>query len=78
MYKNTNIIDVNLPDRPVAPPHKASAVITFGYIRGVVNLTCEAEAEPAANFTWSRDNKKLSNKVHLIHTVGHVSKLQVM
>lgn len=30
----------------------------FGYIGGEVNLTCEALAEPAANFTWFRQHKK--------------------
>lgn len=44
---------------------------------GVVNLTCEAEAEPAADFTWYRHNKKLNPKVHLIHSEGHESILQV-
>lgn len=66
-----------ITDKPIAPPRKASADIAFGYVHGMVNLTCEAEAEPAANFTWYRHGKKLSHKVHLIHSEGHVSYLQV-
>lgn len=68
---------LNIADKPIAPPRKASADIQFGYIKGTVNLTCEAEAEPAANFTWYRNNKKLSPKVHLMQTEGHFSVLQV-
>lgn len=30
----------------------------YGYVGGIVNLTCEAVAEPAANFTWYRQHKK--------------------
>lgn len=64
-------------DKPITPPRKASANVQFGYLYGIVNLTCEAEAEPAADFTWYRNNKKLSPKVHLIHSEGHESILQV-
>ncbi len=64
-------------DKPIPPPRKASADVQFGYLYGTVNLTCEAEAEPAADFTWYRQNKKLNPKVHLIHSEGHESILQV-
>lgn len=73
----SNIWSILVADRPVPPPHKASAEITFGYIHGIVNLTCEAEAEPAATFSWFRHNKKISPKVHLINSEGHFSTLQV-
>lgn len=49
----------------------------YGYLRGIVNITCEAEAEPPAKFTWYRDDKELSPKHHFIHTQGHESVLQV-
>ncbi|XP_042875130.1 neural cell adhesion molecule 1-like isoform X2 [Penaeus japonicus] len=29
----------------------------YGYVTGDVNLTCEAVAEPHANFTWIKDNQ---------------------
>lgn len=81
MFKKLEYYDSHLViilDKPMAPPRKASADITFGYINGIVNLTCEAEAEPYANFTWHRHNKKLSSKIHLIHSEGHLSVLQVI
>lgn len=46
-------------------------------MNGVVNLTCEAEAEPQATFTWSRDGKKMSPKNHAIYTGNHTSMLQL-
>lgn len=64
-------------DKPQLPPRRASANIMYGYVRGTVNITCEAEAEPPATFTWYRDDKELSPKHHFIHTQGHESILQV-
>lgn len=55
-----------------------SGNVTYGYVGGAVNLTCEATAEPAANFTWSANNKKFSHKSHLIYSGQHVSMLQIM
>ncbi|KAJ6649771.1 Limbic system-associated membrane protein, partial [Pseudolycoriella hygida] len=71
-------IRLNIQHKPIPPPRKASADVQFGYLYGVVNLTCEAEAEPAADFTWYRHNKKLNPKVHLIHSQGHESILQIL
>lgn len=51
--------------------------VTYGYVGGMVNLTCEATAEPPANFTWSANNKKFSHKSHHIFTANHISMLQV-
>lgn len=39
-------------------PVHAKVDQAYGYIGGEVNLTCEAVAEPAANFTWYRQHKK--------------------
>lgn len=64
-------------DKPIPSTIKASANIQYGYLYGVVNLTCEAEAEPAADFTWYRHKKLLNPKVHLIHSEGHESIMQV-
>lgn len=55
----------------------ASANIVFGFVGGVVNLTCRAEAEPAANFTWYRKDKKLSPKKFTMFEEQHTSILQV-
>ncbi|EDS35755.1 conserved hypothetical protein [Culex quinquefasciatus] len=52
--------------------------VTYGYVGGMVNLTCEATAEPPANFTWSANNKKFSHKSHHIFTANHISMLQIM
>ncbi|KAG4072544.1 hypothetical protein HA402_004633 [Bradysia odoriphaga] len=71
-------IRLNIQHIPIRPPQKASADVQFGYLYGIVNLTCEAEAEPAAEFTWYRHNKKLNPKVHLIHSEGHESILQIL
>lgn len=52
--------------------------VAFGYMNGYVNLTCIAEAEPNANFTWYRSgNKVLSPKQNKIFNGEHISMLQV-
>ena len=50
----------------------------YGYVQGEVNLTCEAVAEPAATFTWTKDGeiKGPSEGVH-IYNEQHKSVLQV-
>lgn len=48
--------------------------IRFGYIKGYVNLTCEADAEPAPEFIWYRDGKKV---FHNVYNEPHTSVLQV-
>ena len=49
-----NIECVNLEeissDKPQWPPEDQGKF--YGFISGVSNLTCEARAEPAAEFTW--------------------------
>ena len=37
-------------DKPQWPPEQQGKF--YGFITGVTNLTCEAAAEPAAEFTW--------------------------
>lgn len=39
-------------DKPIPPVRRESADIQYGYIKGFVNLTCEAEAQPPATFKW--------------------------
>lgn len=51
----------------------------YGYIKGFVNLTCEAIAEPSANFTWKRHDKLMppTSGHHQIFTSENQSVLQV-
>ena len=37
-------------DKPQWPPEQQGKF--YGFISGITNLTCEAKAEPAAEFTW--------------------------
>uniref|UniRef100_A0A182QG23 Neural cell adhesion molecule 1 n=1 Tax=Anopheles farauti TaxID=69004 RepID=A0A182QG23_9DIPT len=71
-------IRLNIKHKPYLPARKTSVSDAYGYVGGVVNLTCEATAEPPANFTWSANNKKLTPKSHIIYTGRHVSMLQIM
>lgn len=63
-------------DKPYIPDYSRGNV-TYGYVGGKVNLSCDAVAEPPANFTWSSNNKKFSHKNHTIYGGQHVSLLQV-
>lgn len=64
-----------IADKPI--PVKRSVEITYAYINGVLNLTCEAIAEPQANFTWYRAGKRMTSKTHTFYSASHVSYLQV-
>ena len=39
-----------ISDEPIWKAHQRS--IFYGFISGTSNLTCEADAEPAATFAW--------------------------
>lgn len=56
---------------------RESADIQYGYIKGYVNITCKAEAEPPATFTWYRNNVQLHSRHHKIINGEHFSVLQV-
>lgn len=56
---------------------RESADIQYGYVKGFVNLTCEAEAQPSATFKWYRKNKHLHPRNHQIVNGEHISILQV-
>ncbi|XP_053677613.1 neural cell adhesion molecule 2-like [Anopheles nili] len=71
-------IRLNIKHKPYLPPWKTTVSDAYGYVSGVVNLTCEATAEPPANFSWSANNKKLTPKSHIIYNGRHVSMLQIM
>uniref|UniRef100_A0A182J736 Neural cell adhesion molecule 1 n=2 Tax=Anopheles atroparvus TaxID=41427 RepID=A0A182J736_ANOAO len=71
-------IRLNIKHKPYLPQWKTSVSDAYGYVGGMVNLTCEATAEPPANFSWWANNKKLTSKSHIIHSGRHVSMLQIM
>uniref|UniRef100_A0A182NEE1 Neural cell adhesion molecule 1 n=1 Tax=Anopheles dirus TaxID=7168 RepID=A0A182NEE1_9DIPT len=71
-------IRLNIKHKPYLPGRKQSVKDAYGYVGGVVNLTCEATAEPPANFSWSANNKKFTPKSHIIYNGRHVSMLQIM
>ncbi|XP_077288074.1 neural cell adhesion molecule 1-A-like [Arctopsyche grandis] len=70
------VIKLNIQHKPIAPKH-ARAEIAYGYISGTVNLTCEALAEPAANFTWHFNGGPVSKNTGRIFEDTHVSVLVV-
>ncbi|XP_055683209.1 neural cell adhesion molecule 1-A-like [Lutzomyia longipalpis] len=51
--------------------------IQYVYANGTVNLTCEAEAEPPANFSWFRHGKKINPRQQTIHTAKDISQLEI-
>ncbi|XP_055591877.1 neural cell adhesion molecule 2-like [Uranotaenia lowii] len=74
-------IRLNIRHKPFFPKKGIYGTLsntTYGYVGGTVNLTCEAVAEPPANFTWSSNNRKFSHKNHIIYGGPHVSMLQIL
>lgn len=59
------------------PTLRARADIVYGYMDGLVNLTCEVDAEPPANFTWFRNGKRVFQTLYTIHEQPHASILEV-
>ncbi|GLV31343.1 factor of interpulse interval [Carabus blaptoides fortunei] len=69
-------IKLNVQHKPMhEKPVHVRAYQAYGYIGGEVNLTCEAVAEPAANFTWFRQHKKTIPG--RIIQIPHLSTLQL-
>lgn len=61
----------------MSPVRREAIDVQYGYLKGYVNVTCEAEAEPPAIFSWYRNNKRLNSKHHQIINSEHISILQV-
>lgn len=61
----------------MSPVRRESADVQYGYLKGFVNVTCEAEAEPPATFMWHRNNEHLNSRHHQIINSEHISILQV-
>lgn len=66
---------VLIADKPVWKNTTERPESSFGYVNGIVNLTCIAEAEPPANFTWYQHGKKL---FHTTFVEQHTSILQLI
>ena len=56
---------------------RESADIQYGYLKGYVNITCEAEAEPPATFRWYRNKTHLDPELYQITSGEHISILRV-
>lgn len=52
--------------------------IAYSFLSGKVNLTCEVQAEPAANFTWTKEEEVIqpSDNVQIFND-NNTSHLQV-
>ncbi|XP_055386241.1 neural cell adhesion molecule 1-like [Condylostylus longicornis] len=68
---------LKIEHKPMWLSHKDINDIRYAYITGEVNLTCEATAEPPANFTWYRQGKKVDKKLHKIFNEPHRSVLNI-
>ncbi|XP_075225018.1 neural cell adhesion molecule 2-like [Lycorma delicatula] len=45
-------------------PNQTNQELAYGYLSGVVNLTCEAIADPEPQFTWRRNNEVIAPEHH--------------
>ncbi|CAL4117298.1 unnamed protein product, partial [Meganyctiphanes norvegica] len=74
----STIINVNVHHKPQWRGVGNEESQAYGFVHGEVNLTCEAEAEPSANFTWLKDQQpvQLSDTVKIINQ-DHKSVLQL-
>lgn len=64
----------NQTDKPMSPANPRPQLV-YGFVSGVVNVTCEALGEPPANFTWMRNKKPL--KEAIVFNSEHSTTLQV-
>ena len=72
-WKNQHLAVIT--DKPFS--RKKTVETAFAYQSGYVNLSCEVEAQPPAQFIWYRHGKKISAKDFPIFNDTHVSFLNV-
>ncbi|KAL7647441.1 UNVERIFIED_CONTAM: hypothetical protein RMT77_001037 [Armadillidium vulgare] len=71
-------IEVKVHHKPFPNPSSNHINESYSYITGVVNLTCEALAEPQANFTWLKDDNIVNSTENVkIFNTDHRSILQL-
>ncbi|XP_055839873.1 limbic system-associated membrane protein isoform X1 [Episyrphus balteatus] len=57
--------------------HKHHVSMQYGYPGGRTSISCEAIAEPPANFTWYRNKKRLHSDKYIIHNEPYISTLVI-
>ncbi|XP_026463472.1 hemicentin-1-like [Ctenocephalides felis] len=67
-------IKLNIQHKPMSPANPRPQLV-YGFVSGVVNVTCEALGEPPANFTWMRNKKPL--KEAIVFNSEHSTTLQL-
>lgn len=67
---------INILVKPILPISISSDVV-YAFVPSVINLTCEAEAEPKPNFDWYKNGKILNSPPNTIFYNSHESSLQV-
>ena len=50
------VLRIDFSDKPELPPSQRGEF--YGFISGVTNITCEARAEPPAQFKWLDKNNE--------------------
>lgn len=54
-----------------------SSDMVYAFVPSVINLTCEAEAEPKPKFDWYKNGKLLDSKTNKIFYNNYESSIQV-
>nr|CAD7259692.1 unnamed protein product [Timema shepardi] len=75
-YQEQNIT-LKIRHKPIMLDNTSSPITSYGFVTGVVNLTCSVQADPLANFTWTKDSKPLSDNLGNI-TIFHDTNLSTL
>lgn len=62
--------------KPVLPMFVSSDVV-YAFVPSIINLTCEAEAEPTPEFDWFKNGKIINSLSNTIFYNHHESTLLV-
>nr|CAD7589126.1 unnamed protein product [Timema genevievae] len=78
-YQEQNIT-LKIRHKPIMLDNTSSPIASYGFVTGLVNLTCSVQADPSANFTWTKDSKTLSENLGNITIFNdtNLSTLQVV